>query len=196
MLSPGSWVCGPRTYTLSIRNTFSILVFFLLCSFFWNSFFRYALKCFRYPLLFWFRREKSICQPPSLAETWQPWCGWSRTRFSRLLHFPLGLLLLSVVAVAVAVEVARSSPNESGWKKWLGQVDLPLTGIRQKASMNLGSSCLQKPKTPRHVRLTYILFFLFSSSARNFSRFSNLETLHISFAYAFIWEFMVRQVAG
>lgn len=29
-----------------------------------------------------------------------PWCGWSRTRFSRLLHFPLGLLLLSVEPAA------------------------------------------------------------------------------------------------
>lgn len=90
--------------------------FWLLCC--------YALKCFRcrvvFPCAFLFAKvhlppELNPRPTPTIASQisasdgpglpsrllpLHPWCGWSRTRFSRLLHFPLGLLLLSVEPAA------------------------------------------------------------------------------------------------
>lgn len=98
-----------HTHTLSIRSTYVSVPFIFFSKFvIW-----YALKCFRFPLstvrfCFGYAGKSPFANPQKEQNPWasqhphpHPRCGWSRTRFSRLLHFPLGLLLLSVVAEAL-----------------------------------------------------------------------------------------------
>lgn len=112
----------PRTHTHThIRYRLEVRTFLFRLFFFSKFVIWYALKCFRFPLstvrfCFGYAGKSPFANPQKEQNPWasqhphphphlqphpHPRCGWSRTRFSRLLHFPLGLLLLSVVAEAL-----------------------------------------------------------------------------------------------